>query len=52
LQAAELDLAHTIIRSPVHGIVARRKAIKVRNAPITVQNVVTYDAVVAVAKIC
>jgi HlyD family secretion protein len=110
LQAAELDLAHTTIRSPVNGIVVSRnvdvgqtvaaslqaptlfliaqdltrmqvdtnvseadigkvregqrvtftvdaypdtpftgKVAQVRNAPITVQNVVTYDAVVEVA---
>jgi HlyD family secretion protein len=110
LQAAELDLAHTTIRSPVKGIVVSRnvdvgqtvaaslqaptlfliaqdltrmqvntnvseadigkviegqrvtfsvdaypdtpftgKVVQVRNAPITVQNVVTYDAVVEVA---
>ena len=110
LQAAELDLAHTTIRSPVHGIVVSRnvdvgqtvaaslqapilfliaqdltrmqvntnvseadigkvvegqgvtftvdaypdapftgKVVQVRNAPMTVQNVVTYDAVVEVA---
>jgi HlyD family secretion protein len=110
LQAAELDLEHTTIRSPVHGIVVSRnvdvgqtvaaslqaptlfmiaqdltkmqvdtnvseadigrvnvgqtasftvdaypnsrftgKVVQVRNAPITVQNVVTYNAVVEVA---
>ncbi len=110
LEAAELDLAHTTIRSPVNGIVVSRnvdvgqtvaaslqaptlfliaqdltrmqvdtsvseadigrveegqkatftvdaypnttftgKVVQVRNAPITVQNVVTYDAVIEVA---
>jgi HlyD family secretion protein len=64
LEQAQVDLNHTIITSPVDGIVVDQdaeftvdayptrhfqgKVLQVRNAPIMVQNVVTYDAVVGI----
>src|SRR6266480_500652 len=61
LDKAKADLEHCTITSPIDGVVIsltvdafpsqtfHGKVVQVRNAPITVQNVVTYDTVIGVS---